>query len=75
MVVVIPLTDDANKARIYPSHVRLAAGTAGLTLDSIAICEQVRAVSKGRLGRLLGRLSRSELAGMEAALKITLDLP
>ena len=75
VVVIVPLTEAANKTRTYPSHVRFKAGTAGLTLDSIAICEQVRAISKSRLKSLLGKLNRAEMASIEAALKITLDLP
>ncbi len=44
-------------------------------MDSIAICEQIRAISKGRLAKPLGKLNRSQMANIEAALKITLDLP
>lgn len=75
VVVIVPFTDARNKTKTYPSHVRFKAGTAGLTMDSIAVCEQVRAVSKSRLKLALGKLSRAELASIEAALKITLDLP
>lgn len=75
VVVVVPITDAAHKARLYPSHVRLSAGSGGLTKESVVLCEQVRAISKDRLGKALGNLVRSELASVEAALKITLDLP
>lgn len=75
LVVVIPLTDAANKTKTYPSHVRFKAGSAGLTMDSIALCEQVRAISKTRLKLKLGTLIRAEMTSIEAALKITLDLP
>jgi mRNA interferase MazF len=75
VVVIVPFTDAANKKRDYPSHVRFKAGTAGLTMDSIALCEQVRAISKTRLLVTLGSLSRAEMTSIEAALKITLDLP
>ena len=44
-------------------------------MDSIALCEQVRAISKTRLLVTLGSLSRAEMTSIEAALKITLDLP
>ncbi len=60
---------------MYPSHIRFKSGTAGLTMDSIAVCEQVLAISKSRLKSLLGKLNRAELASIEGALKITLDLP
>jgi mRNA-degrading endonuclease toxin of MazEF toxin-antitoxin module len=44
-------------------------------MDSIAVCEQVRAISNSRLKSLPGKLNRAELASIEAALKIILDLP
>ena len=74
VVVVVPLTDAANKKKVYPSHVKVVAGTGGLTMDSIVICEQVRAISKSRLRRLMGKLDKPALTSIEAALKITLDL-
>jgi mRNA interferase MazF len=75
VVVVAPITDAANKKKTYPSHVRVAAGKGGLTMDSIVICEQVRAISKTRLDHALGKFDKAILTSIEAALKITLDLP
>jgi mRNA interferase MazF len=75
VVVVCSITEAANKKKVYPSHVRVPAGTGGLTLDSIVICEQVRAISKTRLRQTLGKFDRTVMTSIEAALKITLDLP
>lgn len=75
VVVVVPFTDAKNKTRIYPSHVRFKAGVAGLTIDSIAVCEQVRAISKTRLKRPFGKMTKADMASVDAAIKITLDLP
>lgn len=75
VVVVVPFTDAENKTRIYPSQVPVQAGCGGLTIDSIAVCEQIRAISKNRLTTALGKLGRAEIAKIDAALKITLDLP
>jgi mRNA interferase MazF len=75
VVIAIPITGAENKARMYPSHVSLAAGRGGMTKDSIVVCEQVRSIAKLRLVKMLGKLNRSEIASIEAALKITLDLP
>jgi mRNA interferase MazF len=75
VVVVAPITDAANKKKTYPSHVRVAAGKGGLTMDSIVICEQVRTISKTRLKHALGKFDKAILTSIEAALKITLDLP
>ncbi len=74
VVVVCSITDAANKKKIYPSHVKVSAGVGGLRLDSIVVCEQVRAISKTRLKDQLGKFDKSVMTSVEAALKITLDL-
>jgi len=74
VVVVAAITDAANKTKVYPSHVKVAAGVGGLTIDSIVICEQIRAISKTRLKRFLGKFDGVTLANIESALKIVLDL-
>jgi len=54
---VIPLTSRRSAARvIYPHEVLLPAGTAGLRVDSIALCYQIRTLDKSRLERVLGAL-------------------
>lgn len=75
VVVAVPITDAANKKRIYPSHVPVTSGTGGLAMDSIVVCEQVRAISKNRLKGYRGKFDRTILTRIDAALKITLDLP
>jgi mRNA interferase MazF len=74
VVVVCSVTDAANKKKVYPSHVKVPAGTGGLPLESIVLCEQIRAISKTRLTRQLGSFGKSVMVSVEAALKITLDL-
>jgi len=57
VVNVIPLTSRKSEARvIYPNEVLLPAGTAGLRVDSIALCYQIRTLDKSRLERDLGEL-------------------
>ncbi|HZP23327.1 MAG TPA: type II toxin-antitoxin system PemK/MazF family toxin [Terriglobales bacterium] len=73
-MIVAAITDAANKKRIYPSHIRVPLGAGGLTMDSIVLCEQIRAISKTRLRRQLGRFDKSTISRLDAALKITLDL-
>ena len=70
----MPVTKAANVKREYPNNVRLAAGEGGLTLASIALGEQVRAIAKSRLIRQRGRLSPPTMEQVDAALRITLDL-
>ena len=74
MAVVVPVTDLANCTRIYPSQVVLRKGTGGLSIDSVALCEQVRAITKNRLGIQLGKLDSKSIANIGEKLKIALDL-
>jgi mRNA interferase MazF len=74
LVIVVPLTGRENKQRIYPSHVILASGDGGLVKESVAVCEQVRAIQTARLVRQLGHLAPASIVAIGAALKIALDL-
>lgn len=74
IVIVVPLTSRENKRRLYPTHVELPAGEASLSKDSVALCEQVRAISKSRLTRRIGQLSSQRMFLIESTLMIALDL-
>jgi mRNA interferase MazF len=57
VVNVIPLTSLKSTSRtIYPNEVLLPAGIAGLKVDSIALCYQIRTLDKSRLERDFGEL-------------------
>ncbi|HMD97791.1 MAG TPA: type II toxin-antitoxin system PemK/MazF family toxin [Terriglobia bacterium] len=75
VVIAVPITGLEHKTRIYPSQVRLNAGTGGLSKDSVVLGEQVRAISKGRLTKRLGRLTADEMRLIATALKVAMDLP
>jgi mRNA interferase MazF len=74
VVVVVPFTDAANVKRDYPSDVRVAQGEGGLTLDSVALTGQVRAIAKSRLLNQRGALSPGTMRRIDQALRIALDL-
>ena len=74
IVIVVPLTSRENKRRLYPTHVELQAGATGLTKDSVALCEQMRAISKNRLTRRVGSLTAAKMSDVDMTLKIALDL-
>ena len=74
VVVVVPCTTYRGGRTVYPSQVRLDAVDRGLQDDSLALTEQVRAISRRRLRRLRGTLSSEKLREIEEALTITLDL-
>jgi mRNA interferase MazF len=74
VIICIPFTDLANCPRIYPSQVLVKKGAGGLAKDSVAMCDQVRAIAVARLKNHLGRLDPQTLAVIEERLKIALDL-
>ena len=74
VVLAVPCTRQRRGRRVYPSQVVLRAPEGGLEVDSIALCEQVRAVAKARLGRFRGALSPDSMTAIGRALLIALDL-
>ena len=75
IAIAVPCTTYQPGRRLYPSHVLLRAPDGGLSRDSVALCEQVRALAKSRLTRLRGVLPPDSVAQIERALLIALDLP
>jgi len=74
VVLVVPCTTDRGQ-RIYPSQVRIDAGDGGLSQNSIAMAEQVRAIDQRRLSTFWGALPDVTLKKLDLALLIALDLP
>ena len=74
VIVVVPVTKAANVKRQYPNNVVLRKGDGGLSVDSVALGGQVRAISKKRLLRQRGTLSSETMQTVSRALRITLDL-
>lgn len=75
VVIAVPCTTLRTGRSVYPSQAVLRAGEGGLTVDSVAQCEQIRALSKERLKGRRGSLSPQALGTIEQALRIALDLP
>lgn len=72
VITVVPITSKVD--RIYPFQVRLDPARSGLSVDSKAQAEQVRAVAVGRLSRRLGALPPATVAKLDHALRIHLGL-
>jgi mRNA interferase MazF len=72
LAVVVPLTK--NTSHLSPSHAVIPKGTAGLSVASKALTEQIKAVDKRRLVRRLGTLPVHLLAQIDRALRTTLAL-
>jgi len=74
IVIVVPITGREHKRQLYPTHTEIIAGEAGMAKDSVALCEQVRAISKKRLAKRVGRASAELMQRVETALRIAMDL-
>jgi mRNA interferase MazF len=74
VVLAVPCTTYREGQRIYPSQILISAPDGGLTRDSIALAEQVRALSKAHLLRQRGKLSEETIRQLDRALAIALDL-
>lgn len=76
VVNIIPLTSQKSVARnIYPNEVLLPADVAGLKMNSIALCYQVRTLDKSRLEEDVGELVDAELRQeVIEALRFQLDI-
>jgi mRNA interferase MazF len=61
VVNAIPITSRKPNRRIYPNEALLPAGTGGLTLDSIALCYQIRTLDKRRLTEMFGVIDEEDL--------------
>ena len=72
VITVVPVT--SNVDRVFPFQVLLPAGSTGLRVNSTAQAEQIRSVSVGRLGALLGHIPASLMARLDDALRLHLQL-
>ena len=71
--IIIPFTTRIRK-KLFPSHVLVPAGEAGLTQDSVALAEQIRVMDLARLIRKLGQLPTARIQEVDDALRAILDL-
>jgi mRNA interferase MazF len=72
VVAVVPVTSSI--ARVYPFQVLLTADDTGLSRDSKAQAEQIRAVAIQRLGSRIGVVPPAVMARLDEALRLHLAL-
>ena len=58
LVIIIPLT---SKHKGISTHVKISPPDGGLTVDSYALCEHIRSISRDRLIKKLGSVSKAVL--------------
>jgi mRNA interferase MazF len=73
-VTILPVTSQ-NLEKIYPFEVLLVKGSGNLPRDSKVKADQIRKIDKMRVLSQIGRLRASEVAEIEKAIKIHLELP
>jgi mRNA interferase MazF len=71
--IVAPITSSLS-AKVYPTEVRIPAGTDGLTKDSSILLNQIKAIDKRRLERRMGQLDETTMHQVNQAITISLGL-
>lgn len=71
VITVVPVT--SNTTSVYPFQASLSTGS-GLTVDSKAQAERMRSVAAQRLLNRVGRCSAAELAALDDALRLHLNM-
>jgi len=61
VINVLPMTSHRRNRRVYPNEALIPAGTAGLNVESIVLCYQIRTLDKQRLIKRLGALGATTL--------------
>jgi mRNA interferase MazF len=75
LVMVLPLTSKVKKSKNIPVHIAVDPPEGGLKTPSVILCDQLRTISKDRLGNApWGPVSAATLAEVEKALRVLLGL-
>jgi mRNA interferase MazF len=75
LVMTIPLTSKVTKSKNIPAHILLDPPEGGLKTPSVILCDQLRTISKDRLGKTRwGTVSAATLAAVEKALRVLLGV-
>jgi mRNA interferase MazF len=69
LIIIVPIT---GTIRPIPAHVRIEPPEGGLTKASVALCDQIRTISKARLSHCLGYVSGATQDSVGTVLKFLL---
>ncbi len=72
-VIAAAITSRQFKADL-PTHIKVCAGSCGLSKDSIILLEQIRTIDKQRLKEKMGELDFDEMDKVDRALGISFGL-
>ncbi len=73
-LVVVPLTSKQGGLRFQGSFLVYPSTENGLTLQSVVLSHQIRAIDKRRIGRVIGHLSAADLEQLKTEIKTILGL-
>ncbi len=75
LVMTVPLTSRVAKSKTIPAHIRINPPEGGLKTPSMVLCDQMRTISKDRLGKApWATVSAATLSEVEKALRVLLGL-
>jgi mRNA interferase MazF len=75
LVMVVPLTSKVAKSKNIPAHIRIDPPMGGLKTPSVILCDQLRAVSKDRLGNAAwGTVPATTMSEVERIMRVLLGL-
>jgi mRNA interferase MazF len=75
LVMTVPLTSKVAKSKNIPAHIRVDPPEGGLKMPSVILCDQVRTISKDRLGSSpWGTVTATTVAEVDNALGLLLGL-
>lgn len=72
-LVVATITAKTRKKTKQPTHY-LIRNNPALSRPSLVLLEQLRTIDKQRIIKYLGKVTRKEMRGVDAALRVSLDL-
>jgi mRNA interferase MazF len=73
-IVIVPTTSNLGASRYGESFVVRKSSENGLTCDSTLLVNQIRALDARRIRAVVGQLSETDLAKLEAAVRMLLSL-
>lgn len=71
-VIVMAITSRIQKNRYLPTHIPIESSE--LSMNSIALAEQVRTIDKSRLVCYVGRIDKESMKAVDQALKISIGV-
>ena len=73
VVQVVPVTNRPDRD-LRPYEATVESAGSGLTKPSRLVCNQIRTISKKRIGEVIGQIDDEELAMLDVALEIQIGL-